>query len=120
MFREITTRNWTERDPTNEHFAMPGKLGMRPMTGNDWAGLFLGFELAARVPESLQSLFLVARNTLPYGHSSIRCTHSDQSSCTGSPTPQRFIAIGISVDRRRSVAVIRRSRLESDGYTNTE
>jgi hypothetical protein len=68
VFRQITVRNWTERDPTNENFAMPGKLGMRAMTGNDWAGLFLDVELVARVPEPVQSLFLVARNTLLYGH----------------------------------------------------
>jgi hypothetical protein len=37
-------------------------------TGDDWAGIFLGVELAARVPEPIQHLFLVARNTLPYGH----------------------------------------------------
>lgn len=68
MFRQITVRNWTERDPTNENFAMPGTLGMRLMAGNDWPDLFLGVELAARVPEHVQNLFLVARNTLPYGH----------------------------------------------------
>ncbi|HTA96307.1 MAG TPA: hypothetical protein VK730_01535 [Solirubrobacteraceae bacterium] len=47
---------------------MPGKLGMRQMTGDDWAKLFLGVELAARVPEPIQNLFRVGRNTLLYGH----------------------------------------------------
>jgi hypothetical protein len=68
VFKEVTPRNWAERDPINEIFAMPGKLGMRQMTGDDWAGLFLGVELAAHIPEPVQHLFLVARNTLPYGH----------------------------------------------------
>jgi hypothetical protein len=68
VFKEVSPSNWTERDPINEIFAMPDKLGMRQMTGDDWAGLFLGVELAANVPEPVQHLFLVARNTLPYGH----------------------------------------------------
>ena len=68
MFKNVGIDNWAERDPINENFAMPGKFGMRQMTGDDWAGLFLGVELAARVPEPVQHLFQVARNTLPYGH----------------------------------------------------
>jgi hypothetical protein len=67
VFRQITVRNWTERDPINENFAIPGKFGMRLMAGNDWAGLFLGVACGSRT-ESVQDLFLVARNTLPYGH----------------------------------------------------
>jgi hypothetical protein len=31
---------------------------MRQITGDDWAGLFLSVELAARVPEPMQHLFL--------------------------------------------------------------
>jgi len=68
VFKKVTPDNWAERDPINEIFAMPGKLGMRQMTGDDWAGLFLSVELAARVPEPVQHLFLAARNMLPYGH----------------------------------------------------
>ncbi len=68
MFKKVTPRNWAERDPINENFVMPGKLGWHRMTGDDWAGLFLGVELATRVPEPVQHLFQVAQNTLPYGH----------------------------------------------------
>jgi hypothetical protein len=34
----------------------------------DWARLLLDVEISARVPEQVQQLFEVARNTLPYGH----------------------------------------------------
>jgi hypothetical protein len=68
MFKEVTPRNWAERDPINENFVMPDKRGWRRMTGDDWAGLFLGVELVAHAPEPVRNLFLVARNTLPYGH----------------------------------------------------
>jgi hypothetical protein len=46
VFKEVTPRNWAEGDPINEIFAMPGKLGMRQMTGDDWARLFLGDRLS--------------------------------------------------------------------------
>ena len=46
---------------------MPGELGWPRMTGDDWAGLFLGIELAACVPEPVQHLFRAAQSTLPYG-----------------------------------------------------
>jgi hypothetical protein len=68
VFKEVTPENWAERDPINENFVMPDKGGWRRMAGDDWAGLFLGVELDARTPEPVQNLFLVARNTLPYGH----------------------------------------------------
>jgi hypothetical protein len=68
MFKKVTPRNWVERDPINENFVMPGKLGWQRMTGDDWAGLFLGIELAACVPEPVQHLFQAAQSTLPYGH----------------------------------------------------
>lgn len=68
MFKEVTPGNWAERDPINKNFVMPDKGGWRRMTGDDWAGLYLGVELAGPVPEPVQHLFLVARNTLPYGH----------------------------------------------------
>jgi hypothetical protein len=68
VFKEVTPRNWAERDPINENFVMPDKGDWRRMTGDDWAGLFLGVELGASAPEPVQNLFLVARNTLPYGH----------------------------------------------------
>jgi Domain of unknown function (DUF4145) len=68
VFRKLTPQNWTERDPTNEIFAMRGSLGMRLMSGNDWADLFLGIEISASVAKDVRHLFEVARNTLLYGH----------------------------------------------------
>jgi hypothetical protein len=68
VFKEATPRNWAERDPVNENFAMPDQGTWRRMTGDDWAGLFLDVELDAHAPEPVRNLFLVARNTLPYGH----------------------------------------------------
>lgn len=67
MFKVLTLENWRERDPANENFSMPSGAGMRPMTGDDWAELFLSVELTPKAPAPVSRLFAVARGVLVYG-----------------------------------------------------
>jgi hypothetical protein len=66
----LTLANWQAADPTNEAFGRLSPVagvGLRRMTGDDWARELLAVELKEHVAEEIRELFAVARGAMLYG-----------------------------------------------------
>jgi hypothetical protein len=68
-FKEITPRNWLERDDVLRGFVRMSPSGQSiPLTGEDWLRHILKPKLLDSVPTDVQALFEVARGALIYGY----------------------------------------------------
>jgi hypothetical protein len=68
--KSLTTEHWLQPDPTSTIFVQMSRVdgSVRPMSGEDWAALFLSPSLDDKVPEEVRKLFEVARGAMTYGY----------------------------------------------------
>lgn len=67
-FKQLTKQNWCEPDPIINLFVAVEEADIRPISGDEWAELFLNGKLSHSVPKDIESMFDVARGALCYGY----------------------------------------------------
>lgn len=68
--KTLTVENWLQPDPVSALFVRLSHTEGRvtPMSGDDWASVFLQPRLRANVPHEVGKLFEVARGAIIYGY----------------------------------------------------